>query len=582
MPHKDESEKWWLKRLLPREYNLLLLGGLIGSLAGVASSVFRQMIDLFDNVFSGQGLSFIGIPSSIQFWFLPLMPMAGGLVIGAICRLFPTAVKENGVHEVMHAVALKDGKIPKSTILTTASTATITIGAGGSVGREGPTVQIGSAIGSTLGRFFHEPTERLKILVGCGAAGGIAASFNAPLAGVLFALEIILCDFTISTFSPIVIASVAGTVVGQNLMGEQTTFHVPIHELVSYWEIGFYLILGLLCGLVSTFFFKAFFKIKSFFAEKVKINDLLKPALGGLIVGALSIFAPQILGNGYGFMEKSLNGSVLWDQALLLIFLKIFATSITLGSGSLGGVFAPGLFIGAMVGTTFGAGVHSIFPALTASPQTYALIGMGAVAGAIMQAPLTNILILFELTNDYTLILPIMVSCIISSNIMRFFSGHSIYFQELLCQGINIQHGREVSILNSILVESIMSREVVCIPKETPFKNILKTISYSQNLYFPVTDQEGCMTGIISFSDIREVFFEKHLEELIVADELATKDVVYLTPKQNLNQALEVFSEMDVEQLPVVREDDSARVVGMLNQADVINVYNREILINRI
>ncbi|MFQ5443420.1 MAG: chloride channel protein, partial [Nitrospinales bacterium] len=328
MPLKSESDKKWVKRLLPKEYSLLILGALIGSLSGVASSVFRQIIDFFDGVFSAQGLSLLGIPSSIHFWFLPLMPMAGGLVIGVICRFFPAAVKENGVHEVMHAVTLKDGKISKSTILTTATTASITIGAGGSVGREGPTVQIGSAIGSALGRFFHQPTERLKILVGCGAAGGIAASFNAPLAGVLFALEIILCDFTISTFSPIVIASVAGTVVGQTLMGEQSTFQVPIHELVSYWEISFYLILGLLCGLVATFFFKAFFKIKWIFEEKVKINNLLKPALGGLIIGALSIFSPQFLGNGYAFMEQSLNGSVLWDQALLLIFLKIVATAI--------------------------------------------------------------------------------------------------------------------------------------------------------------------------------------------------------------------------------------------------------------
>jgi CIC family chloride channel protein len=328
------------------------------------------------------------------------MPMVGGCLIGLICKYFPNAVKENGVHKVMYAVALNDGKVRKRTIASCAVTSSITIGSGGSAGREGPTVQIGAAVGSTIGQLLHLSTERMRVLVGCGAAAGIAASFNAPLAGVLFALEIILGDFTIHTFSPIIIASVIGTVTGRALEGNEVTFNVPVHELVHPAEIIFYLALGMLCGIVARLFTFMYFYIQQVFEEKLKTADIYKPAIGGLIVGMISIFMPQILGNGYDVMEQALTGQMFWGLAFLLVFMKIICTSITLGSGGMGGVFAPSLFIGAMVGTAFGSSVHFIFPTLSASAETYSVVGMGAVAGAVMQAPLTNILMLFELTND--------------------------------------------------------------------------------------------------------------------------------------------------------------------------------------
>ena len=568
------------KQLLVKDHNLMFLAGLIGFLAGLASTVFRWMIDFTGNIFSGNGLSTIGLSENLHWVFLPLMPMVGGLIIGAICKQFPEAVDENGVHKVMHAVALHDGKIYKRTILSCATTSAITIGSGGSAGREGPTVQIGSAIGSALGQMFGQSTERIRVLVGSGAAAGIAASFNAPLAGVLFSLEIILRDFTIRTFSPIVISSVIGTVVGRALEGNQVTFQTPVHELVSYWEIGLYFLLGALCGLAGLFFVKMYFYMHQVFAKNTKLPQYLKPALGGLIVGLISIMFPQVLGNGYEAMERALNGQIFWGLALGLIFLKVLATAVTLGSGGLGGVFAPSLFIGAMTGSAFGAMAHTVLPGLTATPETYAVVAMGAVAGAVMQAPLTNILMLFEMTNDYTLILPIMATCIVASYTMQITHKHSIYFEKLLEKGINIQHGREVSVLNSIMVRDVMDRNVVCILHDTPFKSILQTISFSKNLCFPVIDNDGRMTGILSFSDVREMMFEEDLANLIVANDLGTREVVYLEPENNLNKAMEIFAELDVEQLPVVDRSDPSRVVGMLTRGDVVNVYNREALVS--
>ena len=562
-----------------KDHNLLLLAALIGFLAGVASTVFRWMIHFVDSAFSAEGLSLIGISPAFFPFILPFMPMLGGWIIGVICHYFPDAVKENGVHNVMHAVALKGGKIRKRTIVSCSTTSAITIGSGGSAGREGPTVQIGSAVGSAVGNLFHLSTERIQVLVGCGAAAGIAASFNAPLAGVLFALEIILGDFTIHTFSPIIIASVIGTATGRALEGNEITFQVPFHQLVSYNEIFLYLILGVLCALASRLFTKVYFYTKNFF-EQLNLSPILKPALGGLAVGIISIFLPQVLGNGYDAMQLALTGNMFWGLAIALIFMKVIATSLTLGSGGLGGVFAPSLFIGAMVGAAFGTAAHGLLPTMTATPETYAVVAMGAVAGAVMQAPLTNILMLFELTNDYTLILPIMVTCIVSAYTYRGMTKHSIYIQYLLNNGINIKHGREVSILDSIKVKDVMHTEITLIPEGMPFRKILETISHSKNFYFPIINHEGDMTSILSFNDIREMIFEEGLADLVIASELATKEVLFLKPEQNLNQAMEVFAQLDVDQLPVVKENESRKVIGMLNRGDVVAAYNREVLVS--
>ena len=568
------------RSILMFDQNMLILAALLGFLAGFASTFFRWMIEFFESIFSVKGFSLAGIPPQTYPFLLPLMPMLGGLFIGLICKYFPNAVKENGVHKVMYAVALNDGKVRKRTIASCAVTSSITIGSGGSAGREGPTVQIGAAVGSTIGQLLHLSTERMRVLVGCGAAAGIAASFNAPLAGVLFALEIILGDFTIHTFSPIIIASVIGTVTGRALEGNEVTFNVPVHELVHPTEIIFYLALGMLCGIVARLFTFMYFYIQQVFEEKLKTADIYKPAIGGLIVGMISIFMPQILGNGYDVMEQALTGQMFWGLAFLLVFMKIICTSITLGSGGMGGVFAPSLFIGAMVGTAFGSSVHFIFPTLSASAETYSVVGMGAVAGAVMQAPLTNILMLFELTNDYTLILPIMATCIAASYTYQRFTKHSIYMQNLLNKGINIRHGREASIMNSIKVQDVMSTDITTIAQEMPFRKILETISYSKNFYFPVLDNRGDMTGILSFSDIREVIFEEQLGDLLVAGELANTKVYSLTPQQNLNEAMEIFSQLDVDQLPVVRSEDKLKVIGMLTRGDMMASYNRAILVS--
>lgn len=580
MPLKKKQIREVVRDFLMKDRNLLVLAGMIGFLSGIASTVFRWMIRFVDSIFSEQGLSLIGISPALFPFILPLMPMIGGMIVGVICHFFPNAVKENGVHRVMHSVAVKGGKIRGRTMISCATTSAITIGSGGSAGRIGPTVQIGSAVGSFIGQIFHLSTERIQVLVGCGAAAGIAASLNAPLAGVLFSLEVILGNFTIHTFSPIVIASAIGTVTGRALEGNAITFELPFHQFVHYSEIIYYLILGLLCAQVAKGFTLFYFYIHKLFAQDITVSPIIKPALGGLVVGLISIWLPEVLGNGHDIMQQALSGNMVWGLALILVFMKIFATSFTLSSGGLGGIFAPSLFIGAMTGAVFGTGIHWIFPEMSASPETYAIVGMGAVAAAVMQAPLTIVLMLFELTNDYTLILPIMVAVIVSAYSYKGLSMHSLYVQNLLNEGVNIKHGREVSILDSIKVKDVMNPVVTTIPEEMPFRKIIESISHSKNFYFPVVNSEGDMTSIISFNDIREMIFEEELGDLVVAGELATKKVLFLNTENNLNEAMELFARLDVDQLPIVAEEGSRKVTGMLNRGDMVAAYNREVLVS--
>jgi CIC family chloride channel protein len=511
---------------------------------------------------------------------MPLMPMLGGLVIGLARRYFPEAVAENGIDRVLESVVLKNGKIRKRVLTVCALTSSVTIGSGGSAGRVGPTVQICSVIGSMFGQMMKLSSERIRIMVGCGAAAGIAATFNAPLAGMIFVMEIILGEFTIYSLSPIIIASVMGTVTGHALEGDQMTFQTPVHEVVNPSEIFFYLLLGILCGITAHLFTQCYYRSQKFFDEQVNISVILKPALGGLIVGLLALLTPQIRGNGFPEMEQVLHGNLFWGMALALIFTKIIATAVTLGSGGIGGTFAPSLFIGAMVGATFGAAVHGMLPDWTASSETYALVGMAALACAVMQAPLTSILILFEMTKDYTIVLPSMICCIAATYTVRRFTKHSIYIQTLLNRGVNIQHGKAISILSTMFVRDVMTEEVSTIPEEMPFKKILEIVSYSRHLCYPVVNQDGDMVGIISFTDIRDAAQGEGLEDAVLARDLATTDVVTLKPHHNLNEALDKFSDLDVEQMPVVSVGDPKKVIGLLLRSDVNSVYNREILVS--
>ncbi|UCG39134.1 MAG: chloride channel protein [bacterium] len=557
---------------------IIALAVVIGFLSGLGAAGFIALISLIRGTLWAPWGPYSGfIAGDVTSILIPFIPALGGLVLGPISALFPSEAKGHGVPEVMESVVLRGGVLKLRTIFIRAIASAITIGTGGSAGREGPIAQIGSAIGSTVGQLFKMSGNNTRTLLGCGAAGGIAATFNAPIAGALFALEIILGDWNVATFSPVIMSSVIATTTSRYIHGNQPAFEVPFYQLVHPVEIAFYIILGLLAGLVALLWIQTLDRFEHFFEEKLPIHPWLKPAIGGFIVGVVGLVFPQIFGNGYEPMSEALMGNMVVWVMMLLIFLKIIATSLTLGSGGSGGVFAPSLYIGAMLGGSFGTVVHGLFPTVTATKGAYALVGMGALVAAAAHAPLTNILILFELTGDYHIILPIMVACIVSTLTIRGLSPHSIYSIRLHKRGITIEAGREVNVLQGLRVRDAMTSQVEVIPESMRFREILRHITQSKFSNFPVVNANGELSGILSFQDIRQHVFTPELEHLVVAKDLATPSVTTVNPSDNLKDALAKLAYRNIEQLPVVDARNPKKLVGILTRRDIITAYNKAI-----
>ena len=326
-----------------------IIAVIIGVLGGYGAVLFRLAIQSFQKLFYSSGAEFLLIADQIPWWLKLIVPMVGGAIVGPIIYFFAREAKGHGVPEVMEAVAIHGGYIRPRVSAAKIIASAISIGCGGSVGREGPIVQIGSSVGSTVGQILKVSQDRMRTLVGCGAAAGIAATFNAPIAGVLFSVEILLGEFGVSTFSPIVLSSVTATTISRHYFGDFPAFEFPGYEMVSAWELFFYAGLGVVAGLVAVLFVITLYKTEDLF-DAIPIPEYIKPILGGLIMGATIIFLPQTFGVGYGSINQALNNQALWWMMLILIFAKISATSITIGGGMSGGIFAPSLFIGAMTG----------------------------------------------------------------------------------------------------------------------------------------------------------------------------------------------------------------------------------------
>lgn len=567
-----------LGRLRTNEHTTMtLLAILVGLLGGYGAVGFRYLIEFFQELSFGAGEDLLDLVLATPWYLRLAVPTVGGLVVGPIVYFLANEAKGHGVPEVMESVALRSGMIRKRVVLIKSLVSAVCIGTGGSVGREGPIVQIGSAIGSTLGQVLRVSADRIRTLVGCGAAAGIAATFNAPIAGSMFALEIVLGDFGLATFSPIVISAVVATAVSRHFLGNAPAFIVPEYKLISAWELPMYMILGLACAFVAVGFTRILYRAEDGF-EALQFPPYLKAGLGGFLLGIIAIPFPHVLGVGYGSIDLALLENLSWQLMMGLVAFKLVATSITLGSGGSGGIFAPSLFIGAMAGGVFGTACHALFPGITASPGAYSLVGMGAVVSGTTHAPMSAILILFELTGDYKIILPLMIACIMSSLGARQLLEESIYTLKLARRGINIYEGKEVNVLKSIRVGDVMNPGVEAVPENLPLGRLTERLTRSKYNTFPVVNEQGSLTGILSLLDYRELAFDQNLSDLVVAKELATPEVVTVTPDDNLYDALGKITVEDFSLLPVVASDDSALLVGVLTRRDIIGAYQKAIL----
>ena len=570
-----------LPRLRVNEHAVMILMAIIvGILGGYGAVLFRWMIWFFQKVSFGNGAGNLLSKLMVLPWYAKIIPpIIGGVVVGLIIYFLAREAKGHGVPEVMEAVALKGGIIRKRVVLIKSIASAICIGTGGSAGREGPIVQIGSAIGSSFGQIMKVSADRMRTLVGCGAAAGIAATFNAPLAGVMFSMEIILGEFGITTFSPIVVSSVMATVISRAYLGDYPAFVIPNYTLVSTMEIPLYMALGIIAGVVGVIFTSSLYKIEDLF-DSIKIPDYTKAAIGGLLIGIIGIFFPHVYGVGYGAIELALLENLSWYILIALIFAKILATSFTIGSGGSGGIFAPSLFIGAMLGGAFGCMVHHLFPNITATYGAYSLVGMGALVAGATHGPITAILILFEMTGNYKIILPLMLSCILSSIVASQIKRESIYTLKLIRRGTDIRAGKEVNVMKSLLVKDAMTKEVATVSENMHLNKLLKYTFSSKYSSFPVVDDSGLLSGIVTFQDFKEVVFEEGLGDLVVVKDIYIPNVITITENENLDEALKKIGLKNIEQLPVVDENNPRKIVGILSRRDIFSAYNKA-LINR-
>ncbi len=557
--------------------SMSIIAVLIGVLGGYGAVIFRHAIIMFQVLLYGDGLDFLSFAQYVPWYKKLLFPALGGAVVGPMIYFWAREAKGHGVPEVMEAMALRGGRIRARVTGVKILASALSIGCGGSVGREGPIVQIGSALGSTVAQALKVSKDQMRTLVGCGAAAGIAATFNAPIAGVIFSLEILLGEFGVKKFSPLVLSSVTATAISRHYFGDVPAFILPRYEMVSAWEFFLYAALGIVVGLVALAFVITLYKTEDIF-DAVPIPDYIKPVFGGLIMGAMIIYLPETFGVGYGAIDRSLTGMMPAQMLFILIFAKILATSITIGGGMSGGIFAPSLFIGAMAGGFFGVMANQLFPGLTASPGAYALVGMGGMVAAATHAPIMAILIIFELTSEYTIILPLMITCIIATLLSTSLRRGNIYTLKLMRRGIFLHQGREQSILQTILVESVMRPGALVVKENTVLTDIIRSFQDNNASYLQVVNQGDELSGIISFRDIRQILQEQSLAHLIIAKDVATSPVVTVTPKENLEAALRKLSSTGVSQLPVVDQDNPKRVIGTLDNKDINAAYDRAAL----
>jgi len=553
---------------------MLVLAAVVGLLGGFGALGFKKLILLLQGLFWATKDMTPETLYAVVWQRRLLMPVVGGLIVGPLIYFLAREARGPGVPEVMIAVITRNGIIRPIVVLVKAVASALCIASGGSVGREGPIVQIGAAIASTVGQTLRLGPVMLKTLVGCGAAAGIAATFNAPIAGTLFALELIVADFGLTSFTPILVSAVAATAVTRHYHGNITEFVLPVFSMKSHWEFGLYLALGIIAGGMAFVFSRSIYVARDLF-DRSRIPAWVRPAGGGLLVGAMALAYPHVMGVGYDTMRVLLEGQLALGVMAALIVLKIVATSATVGSGGSGGVFAPSLFIGAMTGGAFGTIAHRWFPEVTASPAAYALVGMAAVNGACTQAPLSAIIVLFEMTGGYGIILPLMFAVVMATFVARKLCPESIYTEDLVRRGIEAHQGEDLNILRTISVRDVLRHDEAAIPQSAPFESLVRLALETRcNVIFTV-DDGGRYTGAIAQQDIKYILNQPH--EVILAHDI-TDCMAELAPvalTQTLDGVVGRFAETGFDRLPVV--DDERRLVGSVIMSDVMRQYNREV-----
>lgn len=594
MASKKNSLSRLLDSISPSEGLLLLgLSILVGVITGLGSVVFIKLIYGIQSFFYSdmvQTLPFLGK------WVYVVVPVIGGLLVGPLI-LCAQEAKGHGVPEVMQALILRGGRIRARVAAAKICASALCIGTGGSAGREGPIIQVGAAFGSSVGQILKLSDERVRNLVACGAAAGIAATFNAPIAGVVFAIEVLMCNIQVRAFGNVVISAVSASIVSRTFLDHGSAFAVPAYSMESAFELGLYFILGLVAALIGILFIRMLNFAENVF-DNWKFPQLFKPAVGAAFLGLLGFAymqlpglvdpnaagnhgaatlapVPHMFGSGFPFIEYAIQGKATFWILLLLVFLKPLATSFTLGSGNSGGVFAPSLFTGAMLGGALGHIFSQIFPDMNVQIGAYALVGMAALFSATARAPLTAMLIVFEMSNDYDMILPLMVSGITACYVAQWLHPESIYTMKLAKRGVRFAEGRDMDIMQGVAVTEVMRKTPVFVHKDASISEVMGLFQETNLLGFPVVDDNKKVCGIITLQDMHRAESDPNFSSRgrVVAD-IATEDPITVFPDEPIWTAIQKMSPRDIARLPVVSRDGSNRLEGVISRSDILRAYD--------
>jgi chloride channel protein, CIC family len=572
---------------------LLIYSAMVGIVAGLGAAIFYSGLTKFQELVLGDVVGYYPPPAGTEavsqpahlpgrWWLTLLVPSLGGLACGALVYTFAPEAEGHGTDALVKAFHRLRGKIRARVPVVKTIASIITIGTGGSAGREGPIAQIGAGFGSFLADRLKLSDRDRRLLMLAGAAGGIGAIFRAPLGGALFLSEVLYGSTAMETAAviPCFISSITAYTLFTQIYGTGLAISTPPGlTFGGAIEIPFYLVLAICCSLVGYLYVVVFYGLRKHLFKPMPIPAILKPAVGGLMLGALAIWLPQLMAGGYGWIQMAIDGKLTLGLMAILCLGKILATSFTISSGGSGGVFAPSLFIGAMLGGAFGLACEHFFPGVIKHPEAFVLVGMGGLFSGIARVPLTSMLMVCEMCGSYNLLIPLMLVCMINMAVLS--SKWTLYEQQVFGLVDSPAHQGDfvIDVLEQMHVRDVMDlkRAVDLIPEGMPLTEILRMASYSNNSYYPVVDQRQQLVGIFSLRDLRAVLTGDRSGTLIVAADIATQQVLTVKPEDDLNTALRRFTQKNIDYLPIVEPNAPRTVIGMLSRHDVIAAYHNRI-----
>lgn len=555
---------WVLEKLRPSPWQeTLALAAIVGIVGALVSIGFRHAVDFLHYLLTGRDEAMVATFADLDWWQRLAIPAVGGLIAGLVLLFGRRLHRGESSTDYMEAILIGSGQIPVKSSLVKSTAAMFSIASGGSIGREGPMVQLASVAASWLGRWRRLSAPQLRLLVACGAASGIASAYNAPIAGSFFVAEIILGSIAMESLGPLAVSAVAATLTIRTLAGAHTLYSVPPFTLNSLWEIGPFIVLGILAGSVAPWFLRSLRRAETLFAATA-LPVPLRLMLGGLIVGALAVWVPEVCGNGYSVVLAILNGGLAWKVLLLVLVCKWLATAASFGSGAPGGVFTPTLFVGAALGYLFGFGVHAVWPEGAADPRAFAMVGMGALLAAASHAPVMAIILLFEMTLSYDIIMPLMLCSVVA-----YYTARGIENQSLYSEALSKKAAAEPEATNLPgVVADLVRGQTSAVPITARFEEIANQFLESRQEEIYVVN-EGRYAGVISLHDIKPYLSDEVVAEHVIAEDVRREDAPTVAPSATLADALRVFAQCEGQTLPVV-EPVSRHLAGILVKNDLL------------